>query len=77
MDGLEVIDSLTATLMGDNQILIECSLIDGDYDIDNQLFFVLIDTNDADDAEDEMYSVLLRLYNEAGSSIVQFEQMTY
>jgi hypothetical protein len=72
MEGLDgAIDTLTVSLLGGNQILIEGSVLSGET-IDNELFFIVVDSD-----YQEITRVLLRLYNEAGSTTIQFEDLDY
>jgi hypothetical protein len=69
LDG--AIDTITASLLSDNQILIEGKVFAGEM-IDSELFFIVV-SND----NEEITRVLLRLYNELGSTTIQFENLGF
>ena len=72
MEGLDgAVNNLTASLLTDNQILIEGSVFSGEM-IDHELFFIIVDSDYV-----EITRVLLRLYNDLGSTTIQFEEVNY
>ena len=72
MEGLDgAINTLTASLLSDNQILIEGKVFPGET-IDNDLFFIVISNTN-----EEITRVLLRLYNDPGMTTIQFEDLGF
>ena len=72
MGGLDgAVKTLTASLLTDNQILIEGSVFSGEM-IDHELFFIIVDSDG-----EEITRVLLRLYNDLSSTTIQFEDLNW
>ncbi|MCR3955285.1 MAG: hypothetical protein NUK57_03245 [Gudongella sp.] len=70
------IEYLTASLLEDNKIRIDCGIFAGEF-VDSELFFIIIDSETEPFFNDEIYRVLIRIISDYENEEVVFEEILF